>query len=86
MWFYRLYQLCNITVLVGYVLVLFDWLVSPILVNDIGVEIIQPGYIGSIGLLLVFYGLYFGVMVRDCAEICADKMASIIGVILLLMS
>ena len=32
------------------------------------------------GLLLLFYGLYFGVVSRDFAEVCADKMASHIGV------
>ncbi|XP_017764616.1 PREDICTED: RING finger protein 121 isoform X1 [Eufriesea mexicana] len=30
-------------------------------------------------ILLLFYGLYFGVLGRDIAEICADKMASHIG-------
>ena len=33
------------------------------------------------GLLLLFYGLYYGVLGRDVSEICADKMASHIGVI-----
>lgn len=32
------------------------------------------------GILLLFYGLYFGVLGRDVAEICADTMASHIGV------
>lgn len=32
------------------------------------------------GLLFVFYGLYYGVLGRDISEICADKMASHIGV------
>jgi RING finger protein 121 len=31
-------------------------------------------------LLLVFYGLYYGVLGRDISEICADKMASHVGV------
>lgn len=31
-------------------------------------------------MLCLFYGLYFGVLGRDVAEICADKMASHIGV------
>jgi hypothetical protein len=34
----------------------------------------------DVGLLFVFYGLYYGVLGRDIAEICADKMASHIGV------
>jgi hypothetical protein len=32
------------------------------------------------GLLVLFYGLYFGVLARDFAEICAARMASTIGV------
>ncbi|KAK2718032.1 hypothetical protein QYM36_006726 [Artemia franciscana] len=31
------------------------------------------------GFLLIFYGSYFGVLGRDLAEMCADKMASNIG-------
>lgn len=32
------------------------------------------------GVVLLFYGLYYGVMGRDFAEICSDFMASTIGV------
>ena len=32
------------------------------------------------GLLLLFYGLYYGVVGRDFAEVCTDKMATHIGV------
>lgn len=32
------------------------------------------------GVLIIFYGLYYGVLGQDCAEICSDKMASHIGV------
>lgn len=31
-------------------------------------------------ILLVFYGLYYGVIGQDLAVICSDKMASHIGV------
>ena len=34
----------------------------------------------DVGLLFVFYGLYYGVLGRDLSEICTDKMASNIGV------
>lgn len=33
----------------------------------------------AFGMQLMFYGLYFGVLSRDFAEICADSMASVIG-------
>jgi len=31
-------------------------------------------------MLVLFYGLYLGVLSRDCAEVCADRMASSMGV------
>lgn len=33
----------------------------------------------DVGLLFVFYGLYYGVLGRDVSEICTDKMAAHIG-------
>lgn len=32
------------------------------------------------GLMIVFYGLYLGVLGRDISEICSEKMAALIGV------
>lgn len=34
----------------------------------------------DVGVVLLFYGLYYGVMGRDFAEICSDFMASTIAV------
>ena len=31
-------------------------------------------------VVLLFYGLYFGVMSRDFAEICSESMAATVGV------
>lgn len=33
----------------------------------------------SFGFLNTFYGLYFGVLGRDCAEMCVERMASTTG-------
>ena len=33
----------------------------------------------DVGILLLFYAVYYGVMARDLAEICAEKMATGIG-------
>lgn len=41
---------------------------------------IHPDTAVEIGLVTLFYGLYFGVLGRDFAEICADKMAAKLGV------
>ena len=35
------------------------------------------------GLLLMFYALYYGVLARDVAEICTEKMVAGIGVCIL---
>ncbi len=32
-------------------------------------------------MIILFYGVYYGVLARDIAEICSDIMASHIGVI-----
>lgn len=34
----------------------------------------------DVGVIMLFYGLYYGVMGRDFAEICSDYMASTLGV------
>lgn len=34
----------------------------------------------DLGIVSLFYGLYYGVMGRDFAEICSDYMASTLGV------
>jgi hypothetical protein len=34
----------------------------------------------SPAVLLVLYGIYFGVLGRDLAEVCAERMASTMGV------
>lgn len=40
---------------------------------------ISPQVSMDFALLIVFYGIYFGVVGRDMAELCSDKMASRIG-------
>ena len=41
---------------------------------------VKPHIWMDAGLLLMFYALYYGVMARDVAEICTEKMVSGIGV------
>ena len=38
-----------------------------------------PKTFGLIGSSLLFYGLYFGVLDRDCAEMCADRIQQRLG-------
>ena len=41
---------------------------------------ISPDTAMGAGITIIFYGLYYGVLGRDCAEICTDKMAAKMGV------
>lgn len=41
---------------------------------------IKPEDAMDFGVSLLFYGLYYGVLGRDFAEMCADFMASTVGV------
>ena len=36
----------------------------------------KPDTLMEIGVTMVFYGVYFGVLGRDCAELCVDFMAA----------
>ncbi|VDO80544.1 unnamed protein product [Soboliphyme baturini] len=40
---------------------------------------VEPHRLMDAALMLLFYGLYYGVLSRDFAEICTDKMAAHIG-------
>lgn len=40
----------------------------------------RPDTAMNFGLLLLFYGLYFGVVSRDFSETCTEMMAASIGV------
>ena len=40
----------------------------------------HPDSIMELGVTLVFYGIYFGVMGRDCAELCVDYVAASVTV------
>ena len=54
-----------------------------IMLTMVGVNIlflIKPQTSMDFGLLVMFYGLYFGVVSRDIAEVCSDTMAAHIGV------
>ena len=39
---------------------------------------LRPALAPTACLMLLWYGLYFGVLGRDCAEVAADRMVSLI--------
>lgn len=77
-WFYFIYKLSYVLGIIGYILVLFTFFGLNIILN------VKPHIWMDWGMLFLFYGLYFGVLGRDVAEICADTMASHIGVCVIL--
>lgn len=73
-WFYFIYKLSYGLGIIGY---------SVMMATFFGLNIVfdsKPQIWIDIGVIIIFYGLYYGVLGRDLAEICADKMASHIGV------
>lgn len=73
-WFLLIYKLSYAVGIIGYFIIMCTLFGLNILL------LIKPQTSMDMGLLLLFYGLYLGVVSRDFAEVCADKMASQIGV------
>jgi RING finger protein 121 len=72
--FLAIYQLTYGMAWLGYILILIELV--------LGIDMIWPAaamHVTSFALLLIFYGAYFGVLERDIAELCADRMASTMG-------
>jgi len=77
-WFFLVYRLSYGITILGYVLVMFEFLgFTHLLVAATGIEKIHG--LAYVGALLLFYGLYYGVLGRDCAEMCTDRLASVMG-------
>ncbi|ETE57965.1 RING finger protein [Ophiophagus hannah] len=72
-WFLLIYKISYATGIVGYMAVMFTLFGLNLLFR------IKPEDGMDFGISLLFYGLYYGVLERDFAEMCADYMASTIG-------
>ena len=69
-WFLMIYQ-------VSYVLGILGYIVLLIVFSGLGLLLpANPDVILEFGVVLIFYGVYYGVMGRDCAEVCVDYMAA----------
>lgn len=73
-WFYLIHKGTTALSLIGYFIIMLTLFGVSLMFR------INPDTAAEVGLLVLFYGLYFGVLGRDFAEICADKMASKLGV------
>ncbi|XP_013171740.1 PREDICTED: RING finger protein 121 isoform X3 [Papilio xuthus] len=72
-WFYLIYKVSCFLGIVGYILMMATF---------VGINTFfghKPQQWMDVALVLLFYGLYFGVLGRDVAEYCTDKMAASIG-------
>lgn len=72
-WFLLIYQLSYSIGLIGYIIIMLTLFGFNVLI------LVKPQTAMDAGFLCLFYGLYYGVVGRDLAELCTDKMASQIG-------
>lgn len=76
-WFLLLHKLSYALGIVGYVIMMATFFGLNLVFNA------KSSVWMDTSIMFIFYGLYYGVLGRDISEICADKMASHIGVSLL---
>ena len=70
--FFYSFRVCYSAGLCGYLLILLDFFQLPQVLG-------LADRIAYYGGLLFFFGLYFGVLSRDCSEMCTDRMAATMG-------
>eukprot|EP00195_Chlamydomonas_chlamydogama_P012155 CAMPEP_0202897870 /NCGR_PEP_ID=MMETSP1392-20130828/6528_1 /ASSEMBLY_ACC=CAM_ASM_000868 /TAXON_ID=225041 /ORGANISM="Chlamydomonas chlamydogama, Strain SAG 11-48b" /LENGTH=379 /DNA_ID=CAMNT_0049583633 /DNA_START=134 /DNA_END=1273 /DNA_ORIENTATION=- len=70
-WFLGVYKISKFIGVAGYILLLCEML---------GLGLVMRKFIPKdLAIDLVWYGVYFGVLGRDCAEVASDRMASTMG-------
>ena len=69
-WFLIVYQISYVLGIAGYLVLLLVFTGVAFLLP------VSPDWVLELAVTLVFYGVYFGVMGRDCAEVCVDYMAA----------
>jgi len=78
-WFLLLYKISVGIGSIGYVLLLVFYFLEIFglhhLVHDVISKVLTP----TSAILWIWYGLYFGILGRDCAEVCADTMSQRLG-------
>lgn len=72
-WFYNVHRVTYALGILGYLIIMFTFMGFNVMF------LIRPEISMSVGVVVIFYGLYYGVLGRDCAELCADKMAAKMG-------
>lgn len=72
-WFYNVHRVTYVLGILGYMIIMCTFFGLNLLL------LIPPDIAMNAGVVTIFYGLYFGVLGRDCAEICAEKIAAKMG-------
>ena len=72
-WFLLIYKISYVVGVFGYFTMLATFMGFNFIFNA------KPATWMDTGLMCMFYALYYGVMARDFAEICTEKMAANIG-------
>ena len=72
-WFFLVYRISYGSAVAGYGLVMLDFFGFSDIVAD------RVHHVSQWGLMLLFYGLYYGVLGRDFAEVVQDKLSSKMG-------
>ena len=73
-WFLLLYKVSYFIGILGYIIMMATFMGFYLFFG------VKPHVWMDIGIMLMFYALYYGVMARDVAEIITEKMVSGIGV------
>ena len=67
-WFLGCHKACVVIGIVGYALLMLEGFGFGLLIGPIWPD--------GISLMLIWYGMYFGVLGRDLAEVAGDRMVS----------
>lgn len=72
-WFYVVYSISSVVTVTGYVI---------ILITFFGINLVlglEPQTTLNIGFMMLFYGIYYGVLCRDFTDFLVDRLAARIG-------
>lgn len=72
-WFFAVYSISSLVAVSGYTIILLTFFGFNVLLN------IAPQVTLDIGFMLLFYGIYYGVLCRDFTDFLVDKLAAQIG-------
>ncbi|KPM08816.1 RING finger protein 121-like protein [Sarcoptes scabiei] len=72
-WFFYVYSISSVIAVTGYVILMLTLLGVNVLLG------IKPIYTLDVGIILLFYGIYYGVLTRDFTDFLVDILAANIG-------